>query len=227
MKKLQKVVCSALVAGALLCQSLLPGFAAISTLESVTNIHEAYTNSSLLSSVHILKEANRIYTSDFSAVLEPGEYIGISFREIRNVSEVEVKNQGDAALEYSMNGKTWTPLTELSGEPVAMGYIRLVNKSDSPIYQRFTRITTNFDTGAQQRTGSWNGGSFPIYSGSIQDICDGNPDTVFITKGHPPIGTWYQVDCGAPVDIQQIRLLTAVTDGIFGGDIEVSLDGTT
>lgn len=225
MKKLQKVICSAFVAGALLCQSLLPGFAVVSELESVTNIHTAYTNSRLLSSVHVLKKADRICTSDFSAVLEPGEYVGIAFHEIRNVSEVTVKHQGDAALEYSMNGKTWTPLAALSGEPVAMGYIRLINNSDSPIDQRFTRITTNFDMGAQPYAGSWNGGGFPVYSGGIQDICDGDPDTVFITKGHPPVGTWYQVDCGAPVEIEQIRLLTAVTDGIFGADIEVSLDG--
>ncbi|MFQ8601265.1 MAG: hypothetical protein ACLSAP_12245 [Oscillospiraceae bacterium] len=166
MKKLQKVVCSALVAGALLCQSLLPGFAAVSTLESVTNIHEAYTNSSLLSSVHILKEADRIYTSDFSAVLEPGEYIGISFREIRNVSEVEVKNQGDAY--WVLDECKLTPLTEPSGEPVAMGYIRLVNRSDSPdlpaVYADHHQLRHR--RAAAHRL--LNGGSFPIYSGSIQ-----------------------------------------------------------
>lgn len=63
-----------------------------------------------------------------SLTLQPQQYMGIDFKEIKKIGSVDQAFSGEGiVLEYSNNGKVWKAISEVSGDTAR--YVRFVNKS--------------------------------------------------------------------------------------------------
>ncbi len=74
------------------------------------------------------------------AVMAPGDYIGFDLRRIKDLSAIEVAEQGELTLQVSVNDVDW--VTVEAGEVTEDGrYVRLINLTDADVAANITTFT--------------------------------------------------------------------------------------
>lgn len=110
----------------------------------------AYTNVEAYQAqtVNINRNSASIPAIANALTLKSGEYIGLEFEAIREVTSLnaDYTNADKLTLEYSYNGFDWYPATE-SAETIDVKYIRIINKSAEDVSFNLNGISLeNSDT---------------------------------------------------------------------------------
>lgn len=161
---------------------------------------EVITNIKNLSEVNIQAEENVTKLSGLNAVtLKPGEYIGIFFNAIKEVTTgiLPASLTDNLSTEYSINGKEWTGFIPTEESTEQMAYFRIVNNSNSdqliPINEISFRMPASESSVPLEAT--TNMGTYQTYN--IKNVIDGNYSTKFWSSSAQKIGDYIQLDFGA------------------------------
>lgn len=98
----------------------------------------------------------------------------------------------------------------------------------SPFLNELSAITADMvDIETGRSTGITYRGFAGIYSGSCDDICDGDDGTFVWFDGTPEEGAYVRIDLGEKTELRSVRILTGKPDGgdVMYGYAEYSADG--
>jgi hyaluronoglucosaminidase len=160
---------------------------------------EVITNIKNLPVVNIQTEENVTKLSGLNSVtLKPGEYTGIYFNAIKEVTTgtLPASLTDNLSTEYSINGKEWTGFIPTEESTEQMAYFRIMNSSNSdqsiPINEISFRMPASENSAPVEAT--TNMGTYQTYS--IKNVIDGNYSTKFWSNSAQKAGDYIQLDFG-------------------------------
>jgi hexosaminidase len=173
-----------------------------------------------------------------------GDYVGVDLGAVRPVTSVQVAmGSGDrpddylhaAALEYSLDGASWTAVGTFSGQPevrsspaggVDARYLRLRATAGQTNWVVVREFAVSVRPAATPTT------SLPAYQSYLPaNLVDGDVTSWFWSDGAPAVGGYVGVDLGAVRPIGAIDLLMAndasENDYLHRGVLEYSTTGSS
>ena len=185
-----------------------------------------YTNASEYSKLSVNEDEN-VYSlgaiDNFS--LDSGEYIGIKFKTAKEYSNILVNDElKGLTLEYSTDGVNWT---NYEGGNYVARYVRLINESDTTFTGKFDYLkVVGPEMYTPERISVTPSSGLVTWSGSANDIADGNRDTYHWTRDQKD-GNYYLLDLQEEMPIRDVNVVMISGDVMISGIVEISSDGET
>lgn len=158
--------------------------------------------------------------------LNDGEYVGIYFNAIKNVTvnALPASMNGKFAVEYSINGKSWT-LFAPDGSALDMAYIRLRNYTGEvqafPVDEFEVSVSSASGSVVEVTTNMRASTEYPI-----TNVIDGKTNTYFWKNGSQSVGDYITLDYGSSVPVFDVTLTFTSNDSPSGaGVVELSDNG--
>lgn len=185
-----------------------------------------FTNSNKYQKIDVVEDKNIVKINHIdSFMLANGEYIGIQFERAQEFTDLLTNVElNDLKLEYSVNNQDWLPF---DGEKFVAKYVRLINKTGEDFNGNFEYLKT---VGAEivtieDQIEVTKSDDLVIWSGSPNDIVDGNRDTLIWTRDQK-IGQNYVLDLKKEYLIKDINVVMVSGDVMEAGVVEISSNQT-
>lgn len=161
--------------------------------------------------------------------LKTGDTIELELPEFKFITGVNVNNNANGSIEYTVNGIDWIKLGDSEtiklDKAQVVKAVRFVSNEDKTL-KNFSMDVVIEGRGNQSVETNRNG------SGNYKDlnaIIDGDLDSSFISSGALNVGDYFTLDLG---EVTNVRNIQFIGDRAYGGDrirdgkVEYSLDGT-
>lgn len=187
-----------------------------------------YTNVDTIKETPLTFEGSTISIRNINNVaLDTNDYIGFKLVEpVAAVSFTKKVTASGLTLEYSYNGSQWTEAGTLK-EPVAVKYLRLINKTKSPVTTNIKNIgvTVKYLLAEPEFLSATTAG---LAEGSYENLFDQDMSTYILTSGSQVNNTGMVFDLGKTVEVHDVTAVT--TDGeerFYNAKIQISEDNNT
>lgn len=163
-----------------------------------------YTNVDALKKLETENAIDRIaFVPVKKLTLKAGEYVGIVFDRIRDITDIQVDTTEELKLESSMNGVVWTPCDAKAFEDAR--YIRLINDTNATVtfdLNAFTVETYEIEPISVEDTnfGSYDGGEH-------LNAFDKDRTTQAMYTGSQTQGLYITYDLGQKIDLQSLKIV--------------------
>ena len=153
-----------------------------------------------------------------SLTLAAGEYVGLRLPELMGIQTIATTGTlpDGVKLQYSVNGAVWT--ADAPAQTTLMGYVRLVNGGSGEAALENVTLTASKPIRTELSFVRSSGVS--IYSGSWDNVVDGNRSTLVHTYEKQAYGQYAIFDLGAKQPVKDVTVF--VPDS--GEDIPHNLD---
>ncbi len=185
-----------------------------------------YTNLADSGALRVERAGSHVTLSGAEAItLQPGEYIGIRLDTLKNVRRIEAGYLADGmALEASDNGIEWRLLPEGgSNEAMTAKYLRLRNAGEAPAAPALRSMEVQLSSQISMDALTISS-TMQTYSGTLDDLVDGNADTVYWTTAQKA-GSYVLFDFGREIELYDAAVYMSNSDYLRSGALEISVDG--
>lgn len=185
-----------------------------------------YTNVDALKKLETENEMDRIAFAPVKKLtLQAGEYVGVVFDRIRNITDIQVDTTETLKLESSLNGVVWTTVKEKSFEDAR--YVRVINDTKSAVtfdLNTFVVETYEIEPISVEDTnfGSYDGGDH-------LNAFDKDRTTQAMYTGSQTQGLFITYDLGQKIDLQTLKIVLhdGMSDFPRHAKVSVSADNKT
>lgn len=201
------------------------------TVNKKTEEHDrVYTNVDSLKTTPLTLSGAEISVRDLKSVrLEKGQYIGMKLAN-PSVAEGFVKDAADETgltFECSYNETEWITVPKTVSDGIAVKYVRLINKTDSPVTTDIGKLGVLLNhTTANPKVKEHNLAN-ALQEGSFDNLFDGDLSTFAWTNEQQKTGQYITVDLGNQIKVYDVQIVT--TDGnprFYNAEIQLSADNS-
>lgn len=193
--------------------------------KKVAEYDRVYTNVETLKETPLTIQGAEVSVRDLDNItLQTGEYVGIKLETPAAATAFAKEFSGAGlALEYSYNETTWAAADD-SEQPVAVKYLRLINKTNAAVTADVTKIgmmLKHYTAEPTMLTTTTSG----LSQGAYDNIFDGDYATYVLTNGSQVNGTYITFDFGKTIEVNDVTAVT--TDGaqrFYNAKIQISTD---
>ena len=185
-----------------------------------------YTNVDALKKLETENEMDRIAFAPVKKLtLQAGEYVGVVFDRIRDITDIQVDTTETLKLESSLNGVVWKTVKEKSFEDAR--YVRVINDTKSAVtfdLNTFVVETYEIEPISVEDTnfGSYDGGDH-------LNAFDKDRTTQAMYTGSQTQGLFITYDLGQKIDLQTLKIVLhdGMSDFPRHAKVSVSADNKT
>ena len=193
-----------------------------------TEYDRVYTNIDTVKETPLTFDGSTISIRNIEDLtLDVNDYIGFKLVEpVTVVSFTKKITASGLSLEYSYNGSKWITATRIK-EPVAVKYLRLVNKRKTSITTDIKKIGVTVKY-LQAEPAFLSATTAGLAEGSYGNLFDQDMSTYVLTSGSQVNNTAMVFDLGKTVEVHDVTAVT--TDGeerFYNAKIQISEDNNT